>query len=762
MKHSLRDALPHWLLTWLACVALDLGLATLFRTDSRWWLAAALLLLWCAMLALTERFGRFGAMLVFGAAVLGLCLLLSDSAQLADAARAAFSRTGTTSRYGAFFLLLLCAAAALPLSALLRFYWGRALLSVCWLALWIAAALSEWSLSRLVPAAMIPLLLLTLSETIRRLLREPQPDRTLTLALLLSLLPTMLVALMPVSPEPFDYPLLHGVSEKVEKIWHEAETNMRYRHKGDREFGMSFDGASGKADSGREHEDSGSGVLFVNPAQTPDGPLYLFGNAWDRFDGRGWSSTLAPETASALSWRLDTMEHLYALWRLAGTEGYPAAFSDYFRANNVYLVCQSMNIRTMFRLSNELRIFTDELRYPYADAPTGSLFDYIQRGDLWYRIYFLESNAQTRGALIAASEGKVYDPQATGPSWYLVAKDLDRSFTLELGADVNLERVLAERAALIRSVYLDTSGVSDRARALAEKITAPCGSDLEKVVAIGTYLRENYSYTDSPVPAPEGENLLDWLLFERREGYCTWYATAAALLSRSVGVPARYVQGFRAVQLTEGEFKALSPEEAHAWCECYIAGYGWVTLEATPGFESDGEGWAIGEEALTQTAETSALDEPLPLPSPTPPQESAPEEEPVPSSFRWMPVLSIAALPAALALVWLWMRARRGRRYAAADPAARLQMDLEQLLRDLRGKGYPRRPEEPLRQYFARVPWHYLLAREDEAEEMAALYDRTFFALATPSEEELARHRAFAARFRPHGLRQWLIWYGLQ
>ena len=84
------------------------------------------------------------------------------------------------------------------------------------------------------------------------------------------------------------------------------------------------------------------------------------------------------------------------------------------------------------------------------------------------------------------------------------------------------------------------------------------------------------------------------------------------------------------------------------------------------------------------------------------------------------------------------------------------------LLRDLRGKGYPRRPEESLRLYFARLPWHYLLAREAEAEEMAALYDRCFFAQETPSEAELARHRAFAARFRPKTLRQWMIWYSLQ
>ena len=56
----------------------------------------------------------------------------------------------------------------------------------------------------------------------------------------------------------------------------------------------------------------------------------------------------------------------------------------------------------------------------------------------------------------------------------------------------------------------------------------------------------------------------------------------------------------------------------------------------------------------------------------------------------------------------------------------------------------------------------FLIEDQAEAKEMAALYDRTFFALKTPGEDELEKHRAFAERFRPHTLRQWLNWYSLQ
>ena len=119
------------------------------------------------------------------------------------------------------------------------------------------------------------------------------------------------------------------------------------------------------------------------------------------------------------------------------------------------------------------------------------------------------------------------------------------------------------------------------------------------------------------------------------------------------------------------------------------------------------------------------------------------------------------ALAASVPLLRPWLRARRKRRYAQADPAERLQMDLETLLRDLRGKGYPRAPEESLRQYFERLPG-FLIRDGAEVREMAALYDRTFFALKAPSEAELEKHRAFAAYFRPRTLRQWITWYSLQ
>ena len=781
MKKLLLNNLPYLLLTFLVCFALHQGLAAFLKVDFRWWIAVPVLLVWCFVMLL-ERFRGFRLTLALWIAGLVLCLLLSDRELLGEAALAAVNRTGEGNEYGELILLLVCTFAALPLSALMRFYWTRACLSLVWAALWITSAILEWPLPRLVPAAMIPLLLSTLSETIRRLRRESETGAALRRALVIGLLPAAaLLIFLPAPSEPYGYPLLHQIAEKAEELWHDMETSLHFRYEGDREFGLSFNGVSDRAPVGEGSEDAEPSVIYVKAGKTPIGPVYLFANAWDSFDGRGWESRLAPETAESLSWNLDTAQRVYALWRMLGEKNDRVHFADYFRSNNIFFSCENIDMRTMFGVMNAMRINTDAERFPYTDTPTGVLFDYVQRDTVWYKIYYLESNARTRKALIDAAEKTAYSMQTRGPRWFRVAQSFGQSLQLDLRSDTDLEKVFAEREALIYDAYLDCTGVSERAAALAREITAGCESSYDKLSAIAGYLQKNYGYTTSPEPVPKGENFLDWLLFEKREGYCAWYATAAVLLSRSVGVPARYVQGYRTT-LDGGVYKRLAPEDAHAWCEGYIAGYGWITVEATPGFEGEGEGWmpaadqlpneavpetsAIPEKTPTPAAEgeTTETEEPLPeMPVPAEPGEitegTVSAAEPEFSQFDWLS-LAIVLLLASAAL-WYILRRRRQRRYALADPATRLTMDLEGLLRDLRGKGYPRAPEESLAQYFERLP-SFIQVHDAEAQAMTALYDRTFFALKMPSELELARHRAFAARFRPRTLRQWITWYGLQ
>ena len=64
------------------------------------------------------------------------------------------------------------------------------------------------------------------------------------------------------------------------------------------------------------------------------------------------------------------------------------------------------------------------------------------------------------------------------------------------------------------------------------------------------------------------------------------YATAATLMFRYYGIPARYVEGYL---ITPDDIQNAKPDEAidipagngHAWTEIYIDGLGWVPIEVT-------------------------------------------------------------------------------------------------------------------------------------------------------------------------------------
>lgn len=89
---------------------------------------------------------------------------------------------------------------------------------------------------------------------------------------------------------------------------------------------------------------------------------------------------------------------------------------------------------------------------------------------------------------------------------------------------------------------------------------------VNKAKAIEKYLRENYKYTLTPSEVPEGAEFVDYFLFEVKEGYCTYFATAMSVLLRASDIPCRYVEGFLAKH--ENSFiRNVRGTDAHAWVE---------------------------------------------------------------------------------------------------------------------------------------------------------------------------------------------------
>ena len=754
MKELLRREL--WRLLLCLCL-LTAAAALLWSRTAGGTLPAwipAVLVLWCLLLGLSRRVGLWGPA--------ALCLL-ALSVCLFVIARA---ESGELSAYAALtahpaFLPAALALCSLPFCYAPDRFALRAGAALAWLGLWLCAALLRWDLPRLTVTALLPLPLLAVCEARFRLLRRGSAADFAPLRgwlCLVLILASLLTLFVPAPAEPYGYPLLHAMIEKVEELWHDMESRISHRREGDAQFGLAFNGMAEQPEAGGTGGDAGYSCIYVQPFAATGGPLYLVGNAWDRFDGRRWTQTAAEADENVLLWNADTLEHVYALWRWQQAHG-SEDDERFFRANHVYVYYGDMDTRTMFSAMNALYFYYDEQRYPSTAGAGGILFDYMQDRGTAYRMYWLESNARTLDRLIAESEGYAY--RATDRrEWRSLMRRYELRFHLDMPEDTALEPLLNRRQTLIRARDLDTEGVSPRAAALAAEITAGCRTDYEKLRAIADYLQTNYRYELSPTPVPEGENFLDWLLFETGEGYCTWYATAAALLARSVGVPTRYVQGYRAEALPVHSYTTLGPEAAHAWCEGYVAGYGWVTVEATPGFSAAGSGWEAAEEdawaALPQTVREPAqgegqTDGPAEETEPGGSAAEAEEDEAEPASGPRLWYLAL--LPVGLALIFAALvylrRRKRWQRYLEAPPEERVRQDLGRLLGYLRRRGYARAPAESIRACFAALPWDYLPTEREQAMEMAEFYESVLFGGRVPTAKEMSAQRTFVEAFRP-------------
>ncbi|OQA44855.1 MAG: Protein-glutamine gamma-glutamyltransferase [Chloroflexi bacterium ADurb.Bin325] len=136
-----------------------------------------------------------------------------------------------------------------------------------------------------------------------------------------------------------------------------------------------------------------------------------------------------------------------------------------------------------------------------------------------------------------------------------------------------------------------------RVRDLAAEVAAPYETAFEKAEVIQAYLR-TYTYNQDIEAPPEGRDGVDYFLFDSKEGYCDYYASAMVVMLRSLGIPARIVAGYtpgEPILLTENAQEAImqgrNPGEpigyrvrekhAHSWPEAYFPSFGWIQFEPT-------------------------------------------------------------------------------------------------------------------------------------------------------------------------------------
>ena len=99
--------------------------------------------------------------------------------------------------------------------------------------------------------------------------------------------------------------------------------------------------------------------------------------------------------------------------------------------------------------------------------------------------------------------------------------------------------------------------------------------------AVENYVQNSAAYSlDTPRPPADTDDFVRWFLEESDTGYCVHFASAATVLLRAAGIPARYVEGYT-VDVTSQK-TTVRGDMAHAWVEYYVNGLGWVILDPTP------------------------------------------------------------------------------------------------------------------------------------------------------------------------------------
>lgn len=117
-----------------------------------------------------------------------------------------------------------------------------------------------------------------------------------------------------------------------------------------------------------------------------------------------------------------------------------------------------------------------------------------------------------------------------------------------------------------------------------QKAAGKALSDIQKARLMEAHLRDSgqYVYSLDAATVDAKSDPVEDFLFRRQAGHCQYFASALAMMLRSVDVPARLVTGFKGGEpLPDGTLN-VEKRFAHVWVEAWVENRRWLTLDATP------------------------------------------------------------------------------------------------------------------------------------------------------------------------------------
>jgi len=216
---------------------------------------------------------------------------------------------------------------------------------------------------------------------------------------------------------------------------------------------------------------------------------------------------------------------------------------------------------------------------------TQTVINYLPNsGTLYAAPLFIASNKQTFVDVAAVENGV-----ANSVNWVRSRFVLrpGESYTVISNVSTADKTMLREASTeypdWVRARYLQVPAtITPETRELAAELAAPYDNPFDKAIAIRDYLRRSITYNDQIAAPPEGVEPIHYVLFESKEGYCTYYASAMAIMLRSEGIPARIVNGYaQGEYVPEANVYRVRSGNAHTWMEVFFPEYGWIQFEPT-------------------------------------------------------------------------------------------------------------------------------------------------------------------------------------
>ena len=481
------------------------------------------------------------------------------------------------------------------------------------------------------------------------------------------ILAVAVIAAVPKIPEdPYNWGFVRKMADGVQNTI--ASVNRLFT-------GIGWDSDSpfiGFSDNGKFGGDLVGGsytVMDLTSSSAGDPYLYLAGRRYDTFDGKVWSGD-DPDINEAY---FDSIESMCAAidCTYGSDDPEPEALRNYVRS-----VTMTVNKN---RTGSE-RTFAPSKQIPAPGTGTGKSLTYLRFNTASPEFDALFKNGH-------AIDEKTWD-KARGEIGLNDAAFDHRAY----------EGYVRD----LKKKYLPETTVSERAGKYIDDIVCKASDDHEKLVCIEAALGAG-RYSDSPGDLPDSlkdaSDYLDYFLFEKQEGYCSYYASAFVLMSRYCGIPSRLVQGYRCSAGSKLHLNVMS-DDAHAWAESYIEGIGWMVFEPTPGMKAG----SSSSDWIKQTGLADYYSDHYKEQNAGPSPDAIPESEIGDISLPLLRIMIPTLFGIFLAaLLFVFDILQKRRRYNRSDDRTKALWMCRRSMQILKKRGYAKGQGETLAEYRLRL-----------------------------------------------------------